>query len=181
MSESPAEAEVPAANDASAPSTPGRMAYLPLCATVMLTGIAVDQLVKLWAQRALMATADHPGRIITIIPGFFDLTYATNTGAAFSFADGHVGPLAIVSAISTIAFSVFWWYLPAKERVGRVAIALILSGAIGNLIDRVSRGYVVDMFHAFWREWHYPIFNVADTFICIGAAVMAWLLFKGRI
>jgi len=119
---------------------------------------------------------------IVIIPSFFNLTYVHNTGAAFSFLSEAGGwqrwffaALAIImSAIMTI------WLTKLKENetLLAVALSLILGGAIGNLIDRLCYGYVIDFLDAYYGTYHWPAFNIADSAITIGVALMLVDSFK---
>lgn len=112
---------------------------------------------------------------IPLLPSF-NLTYVHNTGAAFSFlaqAGGwqrwlFAGLALIVSGIITT------WLLRLEkhETLMATALSLILGGAIGNLIDRVAYGYVIDFLDVYYQQWHWPAFNIADSAICIGVALM---------
>ena len=109
------------------------------------------------------------------VTGFFNLVLAFNKGAAFSLladAPGWQGPVLVVFALIASAF-VSWLLLrPGGRSLYYAGLALILGGALGNLVDRLRFGHVVDFldFHAF--GWHWPAFNVADSAICIGAALV---------
>ncbi len=109
------------------------------------------------------------------VTGFFDLVLVYNKGAAFSFlagADGWQTPLLVVIALGAIAI-VSWmlWRHPSRVLLNS-GLALILGGAVGNLIDRIAYGKVVDflLFHAY--GWTYPAFNLADSAITVGAAIL---------
>ena len=120
---------------------------------------------------------------IEILP-FFNLTYIQNQGAAFSFlADQSGWQRWFFSAIATIASLVFIIWLaktPKQQQLISIAFALILSGAMGNLIDRVLFGYVIDFFDFFAMGYHYPAFNIADSVIFIGAGLMIYDAFKNK-
>lgn len=124
--------------------------------------IAADQLVK-WLSSAL-------GRDVILIPGVLNFTYAENTGMAFSMLSGHSWLLGVFSAA---AIALGWWILKGYRLgpVSRIAAMLMLGGAVGNMIDRLFRGYVVDMFEALFVE--FAVFNVADAALTIGAGLMA--------
>ena len=138
------------------------MIYLILVAAI----VAADQAVKQWAVRVL-----GPGGSMGLIPGVFHLTYAENRGAAFSILEGKLGFFVAV----TVTMVALLLYMTAKGyirgRFGRLAAAFIVGGALGNLADRLCRGYVVDLFD--FRLIHFAIFNVADIFITIGGAMLA--------
>jgi len=151
--------------------------------TFTLSVILCDHLTKWWAIVRLRPDGwpeqiVPPVPVIPIIPGFFDFQYAENTGAAFSIFAQHPGVLTIVSLL--IATVIFWWYwrTPQAHRGTRIALALVLGGAIGNLIDRLFRGSVVDFIHVFWRQYHWPTFNIADSAICIGIGLLILWSFR---
>ena len=124
--------------------------------------VIIDQVVK-WACKGLT------GRL-TLIPGVLGLTYVENTGMAFSLFSGNSWALGVVSAVCIIS----GWLLLRKYRLGTVShigAMLMLGGAVGNMIDRFWRGYVVDMFEALFVE--FAIFNVADAALTVGTALMA--------
>jgi len=114
---------------------------------------------------------------VTIVPGFFDLTLVHNTGAAFGFMNGIEFPfktiiLACVAVAALAGVALYAASLPDQERLARTGLALILGGAAGNLIDRVSWGYVVDFVDVYWSGWHFWAFNVADAAITVGVALI---------
>ena len=114
---------------------------------------------------------------ITVIPGFFDLTRVHNTGTAFGFMNTTDFPFktVILAAIAIGALAALAMYaatLPASQRLARLGLALILGGAAGNLIDRVIVGSVVDFVDVYWRTYHFWAFNVADSAISVGVAIM---------
>jgi signal peptidase II len=191
--ESEASKEAPQPTPA-APQRPpaGGNAHLGEGLSIVLGFLAADHLTKWLAIRQLkpewwdlnsITQAMLDARpVVTIIPNFLRFVYAENRGAAFSILYGHTFFLGIVSALATALLIWFWRSLPAEERLGRIAVALILSGAIGNMIDRFARGYVVDFIDAHWMfQAHWPTFNIADSCICIGAVLLGVLMVRGRI
>ena len=109
------------------------------------------------------------------ISSFFNLVRAHNSGAAFSFLAGASGwQRWFFSALGLAAAVLIVWLLKshAGQRLFAFALALILGGAIGNVIDRLLYGYVVDFLDFHWRNWHFPAFNVADSAITVGAACL---------
>ncbi len=113
--------------------------------------------------------------VIKVMP-FFDLVLVHNTGAAFGFlsqAGGwqNVFFVAVAIVISTVIL-VMTYRLGAKDRLLAVALMLVLGGALGNLIDRLRFGYVVDFLDVYYQAWHWPAFNVADSAITIGALLL---------
>ena len=146
-----------------------KLSYFILAATIL----AADQLTKAWAVAKL-----KPVVLMEVIPGYFRLVYATNRGVAFSlFADGTFDARWVFAAISTLATLFVGGYLirtsPTKLRLN-TSLALLLAGIVGNLVDRVRLGEVIDFlgFHIH-DKYSWPIFNVADSAICIGAALLA--------
>ena len=112
---------------------------------------------------------------IVVLPGF-NLTYVRNTGAAFSFlsdAGGWQRWFFAVMAIGISGILTVWLYrLKKHETLLAVALSLVLGGAMGNLIDRVAYGYVIDFLDVYYQNWHWPAFNVADMAICLGVFLM---------
>jgi signal peptidase II len=114
---------------------------------------------------------------VTVIPGFFDLTHVRNTGAAFGMLNDidfayKPAVMVIVALVALGAVASYALTLPATQRIARYGLALILGGAIGNLIDRATMGYVVDFVDVYWRGVHFWAFNVADSAITVGVALM---------
>lgn len=153
---------------------PRRSAWFALALAV----VVADQLCK-WA----ILSAFAPGERLAL-SGFFNLVLAFNKGAAFSFLAGAQGwqtPLFIaVAVIAIVVVSVLLVRSPA-DRLVRAGLALILGGALGNLIDRVRYGQVVDFLDFHLYGWHWPAFNVADSAITIGAGLLIYesLLHRG--
>ena len=107
---------------------------------------------------------------------FFSLTFAHNYGAAFSFLADQDGWqryfLSAISAIASIAIAIWMYETPLKYRFKLISLTLILSGAIGNLIDRMVNGFVVDFISFHYQDFYWPIFNFADIFISIGVVLL---------
>ncbi|HEY1029367.1 MAG TPA: signal peptidase II [Pseudomonas sp.] len=121
---------------------------------------------------------------IQVIPDYFDWTLAYNTGAAFSFladADGwQRWFFAAIAIVVSIVLVVWLKRLKRHETLLAVALAMVLGGALGNLYDRVVLGHVVDFILVHWQNrWYFPAFNLADTFITLGAILLALDMFKG--
>ena len=111
----------------------------------------------------------------TPITGFFNIVRAHNTGAAFSFLAAASGwQRWFFTAIGIAAALFILWLLKshAGQKLFSFALACILGGAIGNVIDRVMHGYVVDFLDFYWRNWHFPAFNIADSAITVGAGCL---------
>ncbi len=138
-----------------------------------LVVLVLDQATKVWAIRSL-----KPVGSIEVIPGFFRLSYAVNRGVAFSlFADSQFDlrwVLAAVSALAAVLVLVYLARAEGQKPLMGISLGLLLSGIVGNLIDRIRLGEVVDFFDFHLAEsFTWPIFNVADSAICIGAALLA--------
>ena len=132
--------------------------------------LIVDQITKQWVVGSFNLYES-----VNILP-FFNLTYVHNLGAAFSFLADQGGWqrwfFTATAAIASVVFVVWLAKTPKSQTLLSIAFALILSGAMGNLIDRVLFGYVIDFLHFHWAGYNFPAFNVADSMIFIGAALM---------
>ncbi len=154
---------------------PHHLIWLLLTAAV----IVLDQLTKWWAVALLEPY--HPEKVISV----FNFTLAYNYGAAFSFLAGAGGwqrwfftALAIVASVVIL---IWMARLKPHEKWQAVALSLVLGGAIGNVIDRVRLGYVVDFLDFHWGASHFPAFNLADSAITLGAILIAIeLLFASK-
>jgi signal peptidase II len=135
-----------------------------------LAVVALDQVTKFLVTRFLELYER-----VEVLP-VLDFTLLHNTGAAFSIladASGWQRSFFIVLGIVVCLVLVVWlWRLPRGERLLPISLALIVGGAVGNVIDRVVHGYVIDFIHAHWGESYFPAFNVADSAITIGAALL---------
>ncbi len=133
---------------------------------VVLLTVAGDQLTKSAIRAAL-----RPTQSIPLIPSVLHLTYVQNTGAAFGLFQGYTGVFILLSvAVTAWILAVFLRTRSPMPRLTATGLALVLSGALGNLIDRVRFGYVVDFIDI--RIW--PVFNVADSAITIGVGLLLW-------
>ncbi|MEW5894128.1 MAG: signal peptidase II [Pseudomonadota bacterium] len=144
-----------------------------------LAVIILDQVTKLWASFALGYANPVP-----VFPGF-NLTLMHNPGAAFSFlgdAGGWQRWFFLALAVGVSAWLVVWMRgLQAHERWTGIALALIIGGALGNAIDRVYLGHVVDFIDLYWKNYHWPAFNIADSAITVGAGLLvAQMLFEKK-
>ncbi len=132
---------------------------------ISLAGILLDQVSK-WLCMVYLKAAGS----VTIIPGLLKLTYLENRGAAFGSFSDQRWVFMIFSTVAIVGVTVYLLAFSERNRLLRWALALIISGGIGNMIDRVSLGYVIDMID-FYAIWPY-IFNVADSFVCVGAGMV---------
>lgn len=151
----------------------------------MLWGVALlvmvlDQVTKMWAQANFVYAEPSP------VTSFFYFTLRYNEGAAFSFlaaAGGwqrwiFTGIAAVVSVVLLVWIARI--HRQPGKRLEALALALILGGAVGNLYDRVMLGHVVDFIVLHYQDWEWPAFNIADSGICIGAALLVWDMIKGQ-
>ena len=134
--------------------------------------VAADQIAKALV-RANVRLYDS----VTVIPGLLDITRAHNSGAAFGILNGvdfpyKAGVMVLVALVALGAVGVYAASLPPDQRIARLGLALILGGALGNLIDRALTGYVVDFVDVYWHDYHFWAFNVADSAITIGVVFM---------
>lgn len=116
---------------------------------------------------------------LTVLKGIFELTYVENTGVAFGiFANKQYGPtlLSVFTGIIFLLILYFWYKLPLTKKYDTIRFVLLflIAGALGNLIDRVRLGYVVDMLHFYWFE--FPVFNLADIYVVTGSLVLIGLV-----
>ncbi len=152
----------------------GKIVYIVLSGLLL----GADQLTKFWATVSL-----EPIGSIEVIPGFFRLTYAVNRGVAFSLlADSEFDIRWVLAAVSAAAAIMVFAYLVRSTAVQtrmNTSLALLLSGIVGNLIDRVRLGEVVDFLDFHWAErLTWPTFNIADAAICCGAVLLAMELLR---
>ena len=140
--------------------------------------IAVDRYTKTWVLEHLVL---HES--LQILP-IFNLSLMFNTGAAFSFLHSASGwqNLVFTSMAALVSLFILGWLakLSYKERWVSIALSLILGGALGNVWDRLLFGHVIDFLDFHWNDWHFAVFNVADSGICIGAImlILHWCLPK---
>lgn len=139
---------------------------------VPLVIVALDQLTK-WLVRVRVPLHDS----VQIIPNLLDITHVRNTGAAFGFLNGVDFPgktlvIAVVAMVALVGVALYSGTLSNQQLLPRLGMALIIGGAAGNLIDRIFIGSVVDFVDAYWGAFHFWAFNVADSAITVGVALM---------
>ena len=157
--------------------------------TTLLLGLAADQASKLWVAANLEFVVDE----ISIVPGWFSIVHAQNTGAAFSTMEGQQG---LFLVFTLIVVPVVGYLVTVQERTARMiplSLGLVLAGALGNGIDRLRLGYVIDFLkvyagHEPLKSWFvdrfgtnvWPIFNVADSMLLVGVAlfVLHWAMMR---
>lgn len=139
---------------------------------------------------ALLVILDQGAKLLTVLKlkgnsafpvfkGIFELTYVENTGVAFGiFANKQYGPilLSIFTGIIFLLILYFWYKLPLTKKYDTIRFVLLflIAGALGNLIDRVRLGYVIDMLHFYWFE--FPVFNLADIYVVAGSLILILLV-----
>ncbi|MGI5892211.1 MAG: signal peptidase II [Bacillota bacterium] len=136
---------------------------------ILIAGIAIDQISKYLVK----INMDYL-QSITIIPNVFSFTYILNKGAAWSILEGYRWFFVIIGIVFLIALFIFRRHFSKNDQVLDIALAFICVGALGNMIDRVLHGAVVDFLH--FTLISFPIFNVADCFISIAVAIIIWHL-----
>ena len=139
---------------------------------IILTVIVLDQ-----ATKALVRLRFNLYDELPVIPGLLNLTRVHNSGAAFGLLNAADLPmkhvlLGVVAAVALGGLAFYAASLPFEHRLTRLGLASIIGGAAGNLIDRITAGYVVDFVDFYWRGWHFWAFNVADTAITVGVGLM---------
>ena len=171
MSQPPDELTAPPLPSASAaPITTARQ--FRMFWSVSLAIVVADQVTK-----AIVRATLAPNASVSVIPGFIDLIHVHNSGVAFGFLNDLDVPFKAVvttalAAVALFGIAFYARHVRQDERYARLGLSLILGGAVGNLIDRVRIGYVVDFVDLYVRSWHFWAFNVADASITIGAILV---------
>ena len=139
---------------------------------ILLAVLGIDQLSKY-----LVVSSMELDQVHEVIPAFFNLVYVTNKGAAFSMFASIDSPLrhyffVLVNAAAVIGLTIAALRMRQHHPFYRVSFALIAAGALGNLIDRLRYGAVIDFLDFYLGSYHWPAFNVADSAICVGVAIL---------
>lgn len=141
---------------------------------IIVLGIIVDRVTKLWAIKTLLT-----GKDIVVIKNFFQFSYLENTGAAFGIFRDKLMFLTIITLIVVSGVIVYLFKFKPTSKLLRVSLALIISGAIGNLIDRIHYKYVVDFILFHYKDiYYFPTFNVADVLVSVGTILLALFVIK---
>lgn len=138
---------------------------------IVAAGLLADQASKLYVDKVMSLHQSIP-----VLDGLFNLTYLRNRGAAFSFlsnASWRLPFFIVVTLVATVVIVVALKKMREEQRLAQAALAMIFSGAVGNLIDRIRMGEVIDFLDVYWKSYHWPAFNVADSLICVGVALVA--------
>lgn len=142
-----------------------------LFSTLAAIGLVADQASKLYIHGKMSLYQSIP-----VIDGLFNIFYIRNKGAAFSFlanASWRLPFFIAISAVASLVILVAFARLRDDQKLGQISLAMIFAGAVGNLIDRVRLGEVIDFLDVYWKSHHWPAFNVADSFICVGVGLLA--------
>lgn len=134
---------------------------------IIISAIVADRVSKIICRQYL-----RPLGSIPVIKGVFHLTYVENTGAAFGMLQGNTWFLILTSALVSAVVAYLIWKVKPENRYVKLSLALILGGALGNLVDRVLLGYVVDFLD--FRIW--PVFNIADSCVVVGAILLGYFV-----
>jgi len=143
----------------------------PILLLVSLLSLLIDQFTKVYIDRVMDLHQSIP-----VVDGLFSITYVRNPGAAFGFlADTRfrIPFFIVISIVAVVVILVAFHKLRSDQKLAQVSLAMILSGAVGNLIDRVRLGEVIDFLDLYWKSYHWPAFNVADSMICVGVFLLA--------
>lgn len=143
---------------------------------IILALLSIDQLTKALVARSIPFQSSQ-----SVIPGFLDLTHIRNRGAIFGFFSHSESRILFIflTLVSLVALGLVLYYFfktPSSQRFMKISLSIILAGALGNLIDRVFRGYVIDFLDFYIKSWHWPSFNVADACITTGAFLLIFIL-----
>ena len=147
---------------------------------VVFVLMGLDQLTKALIVRSITLQGSRE-----VIPGFFNLTHVRNRGAIFGFLSHSDSRILFIflTLVSVAALGLVIYYFlktPVSERLMKISLSLILAGALGNLIDRLFRGHVIDFLDFYVKDWHWPFFNVADSCITVGAFLLIYILIFKR-
>ena len=151
---------------------PAQTAKFHLFWWVTLGVVALDQITK-----AIVRSILAPFESMTVIPGLVDLTHVLNSGVAFGLLNELDLPFknvvtTLLAALALGGIAYYARHVRSEERLARLGLSLILGGAIGNLLDRLLTGRVIDFVDVYWQGWHFWAFNVADASITIGAVLV---------
>ncbi|MCB2189166.1 MAG: signal peptidase II [Deltaproteobacteria bacterium] len=152
----------------------GRLGRLALYA---LAVAGLDQLIK------ALVVAYLPAGGLTLLPGFVDLVLVHNKGAAFGFLAGLAHGRWLLAGVGVVAVAVMLWLARGPMGANPAALfclGLVGGGTLGNLVDRLRVGRVVDFVYLHWHDLYWPAFNLADSCITIGGIWLAWLLLRGK-
>lgn len=146
------------------------MGKFSLVGLTVFVGVLLDQLSKFYIDSSFKLFQS-----VTVLENFFHITYIRNRGAAFGIFSDSALRLPFFIGVTLLAVGGMLWYLrqlKPDQRLSLFALGLILSGAVGNLIDRIRLGEVIDFIDVHWYSHHWPAFNIADSAICVGVGLL---------
>jgi signal peptidase II len=152
------------------PSQGTFMARYRTLAVITMISLIFDQLTKLYVDATFQLHETVP-----VVRGFFHLTYVRNKGAAFGILADNAVRIPFFITVSIVALLGILWYIKRireDQKLALFSLSLIFSGALGNLIDRIRLGEVIDFLDVFWQRHHWPAFNVADSAITVGVTLL---------
>jgi signal peptidase II len=158
----------------------GHMSSRVVTFVIALSVFAADRWSK-W----MIETSLAPDTVKAVIPGFFNLVRSENPGVAFGmFAEDsgrwHTPALVLFSVAAILVLGVMLWKIERLDRMSAVGLSLIFGGAVGNVYDRVRSGAVTDFLDFYVRSYHWYVFNLADSAICVGAGLLLLSMFLSR-
>jgi signal peptidase II len=151
---------------------------LTILLPVLVAGLVLDQVSK------LLVVLNVPlGGRLPLIPGLLNLVHVHNKGAAFGLLSGWSTQYAwlffvVITALVLVVLGYLLWRLPDDQWAATLGYSLVFTGALGNLIDRIRIGEVVDFIDVYHGHYHWPAFNVADSMVCVGAAILVWVIIR---
>jgi signal peptidase II len=140
---------------------------------IILIGVVVDRVTKLWALKTLTKSDG-----VEVIKNFFDLSYLENRGAAFGIFQNKQIYISIITLLVIAGMVYYVFRYKPKSKILRISFSLIISGAIGNLYDRLAYNFVVDFIQVHYKGKYFPTFNVADSLVVIGTCLLAIYVIK---
>ncbi|EJP6471177.1 signal peptidase II [Clostridium botulinum] len=141
---------------------------------ILILGIALDRISKIWASNTLTS-----GKDIVIIKNLFSFSYLENRGAAFGIFQNRLIFLSLITTIVILGVAYFIIKYKPTSKLLKISLALIISGAIGNLIDRIYYKFVVDFIMLHYKDvYYFPTFNIADMLVVLGTALLAIYILK---
>jgi signal peptidase II len=154
--------------------SPGKYrSKLRLLLIVTALVVTLDQLSKLWI------AANRPPTDLELLPGFINLVFVKNYGVVFGLLSGHTELRIALSVAGSVIILVFLHYHPPTTTLGTLSLALILGGGVGNLIDRIRLGYVIDFIS--FQLFRWPAFNIADAALTVGLFALIYYFYKSRV
>ncbi len=141
-----------------------------LCILIVIGTVVLDQISKAWVLRDLVPIGSYP-----LWDGVLHFTYVENRGAAFGMLANHRWVFMVISTVAILALFLYIFIAKPKSRLEIVSLSFIIGGGIGNMIDRIFRGFVVDFIDVTCINFY--VFNIADSFVCVGCGLMILSLF----